>query len=333
METKLVLLGEMRLDKLLLSLNGGSSMNWDTLINFKIILLSIVIEALPFVLFSVIVSAVLQNFVTQDMIARIIPKNKLLSIVSAALLGVIFPVCDCGMVPVVRRLVSKGVPLHTAIAFMLAAPIINPVVALATGFAFRTNLNMVFFRMGTAFFVACFAGWLVSLFFKNNQLKAEFNHHHHHGDCGCYESHEDSNVILESSFSDKLFRTLRDASNEFFEMGKYLLIGAMLGGLGQVLLPRQLILSVGQGPFLSVGVMLLFAFGISVCSAADAFIAASFVNSFSQGSLIAFMVFGPMIDLKNTLMLWHGFHWRLVIVLMIIVSVLTALAAFTINLF
>ena len=303
-------------------------LNWDNLINFKIILLSIVIEALPFVLLSVIVSAILHNFVTEDMIGRIIPQNKLFSIVPATLLGILFPVCDCGMVPIVRRLVMKGVPLHTAVAFMLAAPIINPVVAAATSFAFRTNPNMVIFRLGTAFFVACFAAWLTSLLFTGNELKHNIDAHHHAG--GCCE-HPEDHQMAEMSFSAKLIRTIHDASNEFFEMGKYLIFGSMIGALAQIMLPREFLLSLGQNPFLSVGIMMLFAFFISVCSAADAFIASSFNTSFSPGSLVAFMVFGPMVDLKNVLMLLFAFRLRFVIWLTLVVSVLCFVAAGLIN--
>ena len=115
-------------------------------------------------------------------------------------------------------------------------------------------------------------------------------------------------------------------------MGKYLLIGAMVGAFSQVLLPRTALLSVGQDSLLSIGVMMLFAFYISVCSAADAFIAASFTNSFSPGSLIAFMVFGPMIDLKNILMLLHAFRARFVLCLSFIVTIVCAAAAYLINL-
>lgn len=314
-----------------ISITFLDSITWDNLINFKIILLSIVLEALPFVLLSVIVSAFLNNFVSDDLIRKIIPKNRLLSTVPAAFLGIIFPVCDCGMVPIVRRLVMKGVPLHAAVSFMLAAPIINPVVATATAFAFRTNINMVFFRLGTAFSVACIAGLLTSLFFKGNELKAD-THNHGHG-CGCSDHHDDMNESFSRnlSFSDKLLRTIYDASNEFFEMGKYLVLGAMMGALAQILIPRALLLSVGQHSTLSVGVMMLFAFIISVCSAADAFISASFITSFSPGSLVAFMVFGPMIDLKNILMLQHSFRFRFVLWLAVIVFSLTAGAAYLIN--
>ncbi len=303
-------------------------LNWNNVVNFKIILLSIVLEALPFVLLSVIVSAFLHNFVSDDFIRRIIPKSKLLSIVPAAFLGVLFPVCDCGMVPIVRRLVMKGVPLHAAVSFMLAAPIINPVVAAATTFAFKANINMVVFRLGTAFLVACFSGWLISVFFKGSELKST-THTHHHG-CGCAD-HDDELPPTSLPFSDKLLRTVYDASNEFFEMGKYLILGAIMGALAQIVIPRALLLAVGQNPFLSVGVMMLFAFVISVCSAADAFIAASFVTSFSPGSLVGFMVFGPMIDLKNILMLLHSFRSRFVIFLAATVFFSCGICAFLIN--
>lgn len=303
--------------------------DWGTINNFKIILLSIVLEALPFVLFSVFVSAILNNFVSEDTIRKVIPRNKLLSIIPAALLGIIFPVCDCGMVPIIRRLVMKGVPLHTATAFMLAAPIINPVVTAATSFAFKLNGNMVIFRLGTTFLIACLAGWLVSIFFRGSELRVDSGHHHA---CNCCGPHAEKHRSGRMSLSGKLVQTIYDASSEFFEMGKYLLLGSMLGALSQVMLPRSVLLTVGQDAWLSIVVMMLFAFVISVCSAADAFIAASFANSFSPGSLVAFMVFGPMIDLKNIFMLLHSFRTRFVIVLSLIVTIVCGAAAYLINL-
>lgn len=296
--------------------------------NFKIILLSIVLEALPFVLLSVIVSALLHNFVSDSAIQRIIPKNRLLSIIPAALLGVLFPVCDCGMVPIVRRLVSKGVPMHSAVAFMLAAPIVNPVVMTATTFAFRTNPAIVILRLGIAFLVACSISLMCSVLFKGNQLQPAPRHSH--GACACHSL--DEYYYEEYTFTDKLIRTIRDASGEFFEMGKYLLIGAMLGAAIQVFLPRPLLISIGLDSVLSVGIMLLFAFVVSVCSSADAFIAASFNTTFSTGSLIAFMVFGPMMDLKNTFMLFSSFRFGFVVWLLFTVGGLCAVAAYIINL-
>lgn len=300
---------------------------WNQLVNFKIILLSIIIEAFPFLLLSVIVSSLLNNFVSENSLRNILPRNNILSIIIACFLGLLFPVCDCGMVPIVRRLVLKGVPLPAGIAFMLAAPIVNPVVGAATAFAFQNNSSVVLLRLGVALGVALCTGLLVNLLFKGSELKSLGQKQlHAYGCC----QHMIVNP-LEHSLITKLFNTIRDASNEFFEMGKYLFMGAMLGALSQIAVPRELLLSLGQHSFLSIGVMMLFAFFISVCSAADAFIAASFNTSFTLGSLVAFMVFGPMIDLKNILMLLHTFRIRFVICLTLIIIILCSSAAYIIN--
>lgn len=295
---------------------------WQIIINFKTIFLGIIIEALPFILISVIVSSLLHNFVSEELIRKVLPKDKTSSIALACLLGMIFPACDCGMVPIVRRLVGKGVPLHSAVAFMLSAPIINPVVATATSYAFNSS-EMALSRLSIAFLVAFSAGWITSKLFRGMELNDTLPIHNHSCGCTCHAQSEHKVMWRE-----KLFNVLDDACNEFFEMGKYLIIGSFLGAAAQTLIPRVLLLNVGHEPFLSIIVMMLFAFAISVCSSADAFIASSFSTSFTTGSLVAFMVFGPMIDIKNTLMLLHAFRLRFVIFLVTIVSLLCALASY-----
>lgn len=300
---------------------------WNQLVNFKIILLSIIIEAFPFLLLSVIISSLLNNFVSENSLRNIIPKDNLLSIIIACFLGLLFPVCDCGMVPIVRRLILKGIPLPAGIAFMLAAPIVNPVVGTATAFAFQNNSNVVLLRLGVALIVAFCTGIIINVFFKGSELKALSQiQSHAHGCC----QHVTANHI-DCSLTNKIFNTIRDASNEFFEMGKYLFMGAMLGALSQIVVPHEMLVTLGQHSFLSIGAMMLFAFFISVCSAADAFIAASFNANFTVGSLVAFMVFGPMIDLKNILMLLHTFHTRFVVCLILIIIILCSSAAYIIN--
>jgi uncharacterized membrane protein YraQ (UPF0718 family) len=299
---------------------GGSS-----LANFKAVFLSIIVEALPFIIIGVFVSAVLENFVSEEVISKFFPRNRYLGILLACLLGIIFPLCECGIVPVARRLISKGVPLYSAVAFMLAAPIINPVVASSTAVAFFNNHAMIWLRLGLAFLVAYLTGLLVSFFVKGNQLKPSVENET--GGCGCaYEP-----VAVSQSITTKMGNTVLDASNEFFEMGKYLVIGAFPGALAQTFIPRQSLLSIGHQPLLSAIVMVVFAFGISVCSSADAFIAVSFASSFSRGALLAFMVFGPMVDVKNTLMLLNAFKPRFVILLILIIFFLVVESAFWIN--
>lgn len=304
-----------------------NSMDWSKLINFKIILFSILIEAFPFILLSVLLSALINNFISEDFLQRLIPKNKLRSVLLASCTGIFFPVCDCGMVPIVRRLIAKGVPLHFAITFMLAAPIINPVVTAATGFAFNGNSSMVIYRLTAAFFIAGLAGILLDRFFGRNALRQADHSSANAGHCCCHSRPAGNRL----SAAGRLINTLRDAGDEFFEMGKYLLLGAMLGALFQILLPREILLPLGQHSLFSIVFMMLFAFGISVCSSADAFIAASFNNSFSPGSLVAFMVFGPMIDAKNILMLLHVFRTRFVVALAVITALCCAGFSYLIN--
>ncbi|WP_245867429.1 Putative two-component membrane permease complex subunit [Sporomusa silvacetica DSM 10669] len=298
------------------------------LINFKMIFLSIIIEAMPFILLSVFVSAILHNFVSEELIRKVLPSNKYLSILFACFLGLIFPVCDCGMVPIVRRLVQKKVPIYTAVSFMLAVPIINPVVIAATYFAFKgyTDFNMVYLRLGLAFLVAFLTGILLSQFIKRPQLRST---HFHFGGCGCAVS----SCPVEMSYYEKIHKTLMDACNEFFEMGKYLMLGAFFGAIAQTVISRDFLLSIGQDSVISIFTMIAFAFVISVCSSADAFIAASLIANFTPGSMLAFMVFGPMLDIKNTMMLLHAFKLRFVVLLMFIIVALCASGAFLINQF
>ena len=293
-------------------------------LTFKVVFLGIIIGALPFVIIGVFVSAFLENFVSEEIISKFFPANRYLGILLACLLGIIFPICECGIVPVARRLISKGVPLYSAIAFMLAAPIINPVVASSTALAFSNNHSMVWLRLGLGFLVAYLTGLFLSFFVKGNQLNAG-------GSASCECDCVQEQVDISRSITAKIGNTVVNASEEFFEMGKYLVIGAFPGALAQTFIPRQILLGIGHQPLFSAIVMVVFAFGVSVCSSADAFIAASFASSFSRGSLLAFMVFGPMVDVKNTLMMLNAFKPRFVILLILIIFFLVIESAFLIN--
>lgn len=137
------------------------------------IFLSIVIEAIPFILLGVFVSALIQVFVTPESLQRFIPKNAYAALLPAALLGAIFPICECAIIPVVRRLIIKGMPLHVGVVFLVAAPILNPVVFASTYFAFKGNPEILYSRMLLAFILSIIIGAILYLFFKRtNQLKA-----------------------------------------------------------------------------------------------------------------------------------------------------------------
>ncbi|MEH6996650.1 permease, partial [Neobacillus drentensis] len=266
------------------------------------------IEALPFILLGVLISGIIQIFVTEEMMARIIPKNKILAVLSAALIGAIFPACECGIVPITRRLMAKGVPLYAAIPFMLTGPVINPIVLFSTFIAFGNNWDMVLYRGGIALLVALIVGGLLSIQFKDSQLKNDVADHVHR-----------------KSFKGKFIGMLKHSIDELFSVGKFLILGAFVAALIQTTVKTSTLLDIGQGPLSSNLVMMGLAYVLSLCSEADAFVAASFRSTFSTGSLVAFLVFGPMLDIKNTLMLLGTFKAKFVLYLMGYITILVAI--------
>ncbi|SFC30428.1 hypothetical protein SAMN05443252_102645 [Bacillus sp. OV322] len=278
-----------------------------SLLQMNTIFISILIEALPFILLGVLVSGVIQIFVTEEMIAKIIPKNRILSVIVSTLLGALFPACECGIVPIARRLISKGVPLHAAIGFMLTGPVINPIVLFSTFIAFGNNWKMVLYRGGISFLVALIVGLIISYQFKQPQLK-----------------HEHVSHVHMDTFKSKLMAMLKHSIEEFFSVGKYLIIGALIAAAVQTFLKTSVLLDIGQGRVSGNMVMMAMAYVLSLCSEADAFVASSFRSTFSTGSLVAFLVFGPMLDIKNTIMLLGTFKVKFVLylTLYIILSVL-----------
>ncbi|MEI1420064.1 permease [Bacillus cabrialesii] len=272
------------------------------------IFISILIEAIPFILIGVILSGIIQMFVSEEMITRIMPKNRFLAVLFGALAGVLFPACECGIIPITRRLLLKGVPLHAGVAFMLTAPIINPIVLFSTFIAFGNRWSVVFYRGGLALAVSVIIGIILSYQFKDNQLLKpdEPGHHHHH-----------HHTLLQ-----KLGGTLRHAIDEFFSVGKYLIIGAFIAAAMQTYVKTSTLLAIGQNDVSSSLVMMGLAFVLSLCSEVDAFIASSFSSTFSLGSLIAFLVFGAMVDIKNLLMMLAAFKKRFVCLLITYIVVL-----------
>jgi uncharacterized membrane protein YraQ (UPF0718 family) len=279
-------------------------------LNVNTIFLSIVLEAIPFILLGVFVSALIQTYVSEQTIQRFIPKNAMMALLPAAMLGVVFPVCECAIVPVVRRLIKKGMPLHVGVVLLIGAPILNPVVFASTYYAFRSSLEVVYARMGLAFVLSIFIGFVIYLLFQNsNQLRWS------------KEELIGRNVEEVPVKINKFKSTLYHASDEFFEMGKYLILGAFIASLFQTFLDRNLLMELGSNELSSPAIMMAFAYVLSLCSEADAFVASSFGGTFSLGALLAFLVYGPMLDLKNTIMLLAYFRTKFVIGLIMVITV------------
>ncbi len=281
----------------------------NSFLQLNTIFLSILIEAIPFVLIGVLIAGFIQIFITEDHIRAWIPKNKFLAVLMSCVVGAAFPACECGIVPIVRRLIGKGVPLYAGVGFLLTGPLINPIVILSTYMAFGNDMEMAMLRMGVGFAAAFAIALVISVLFKSNQLKnfKEQNHSH-------------VRVKKKQPLLPRVSEMFKHSIDEFFDMSKYLIAGAFVAAFLQTYVSTQSLLQLGNSELHSTMVMMGLAFILSLCSEADAFIGASFRNVFPATSILAFLVYGPMIDFKNTIMLLSVFKARFVVVLFILIT-------------
>lgn len=296
--------------------------------------MDIFLDALPFMFMGVLLSTVVENFIPEAFIRRMTPKHPLGGILFACVLGIMFPLCECGMIPFVRRLMRKGMPVYIAVIFILVGPILNPIVFASTFMAFRSEPGMAYSRMGLTFGVALIIGLLLTRFLKSSPLRHansghaaepihthDHDHHHHHHENTHDHAHQHDHGHNHSHGDGRLATMLSHGTSELFEMSKYLMLGAFLTALIQTFVAQDSLSAIGQGTFISHVFMMGFAYLLSLCSTTDAFVAASFAKTFSPGSLLAFLVFGPMIDVKSTLMLLSIFKARFVLTLSIVVAI------------
>lgn len=304
--------------------------------NYLINFISIVLEALPFVFIGTLISSSIEIFIPQHWIEKRLGHNKPQYYIVAGLIGLFIPICECAIVPVMRRLIQKGIPPGIAITFMLATPIVNPVVLLSTFYAFSGDFHFVIGRGVLGFIGAIMIGMILSyLGSQETILKEDVISHGH---CGCSEHHCGENHFDENeasisvvqidmqvkksyvrSFAHSLEHVLNHLSGEFLEVGKYVIFGAMIASAMQTFISRGTIVSFSGNPVLATAVMMALAFVLSLCSEADAFIASTFRGTFTNGSIMAFLIMGPMIDVKNTLMLLSYFRKGFVIRLIVVI--------------
>lgn len=291
--------------------------------------LSIFIEAAPFLLLGTLVSGLLEIFVTREDIVRAVPKNRILATISGAFLGFAFPVCECGVVPVTRRLFTKGLPTSVGVAFVLAAPVMNPIVLVSTALAFRDyNAGMILIvgRFVVTALVAIIVGVVFALTTKPHEVLLPASLAPVSGGAGKVIAPQRPKLIP------GLLSALRFGVDEFFDMGRFLVIGTLLASLMQVFVPQSTLRELGSGPVMSVLIMQALAYILSVCSTVDSFLALSFTGAFPTGSILAFLTFGPMIDIKSTLMFAGVFRRRAVMYLIILPLLLTLLVGVWTNL-
>ena len=274
--------------------------------------LGILFEGAPYILLGTIISGFIDAYLPSNMIDRFLPKNRYAAIALAGLLGTIFPVCECAIVPVIRRLVQKGLPVSCAITYMLSAPIVNPIVALSTYSAFAGNdpLFMTLSRIGVAYLITVLVGIVVHQFsiksiLRNNLLKKIQTDS---------QNIQSATVLLnkEKETPDRLLIALRSAARDFLDVGMYFVIGVMITALYRTQINQGLVDQFGSSDLIGIPAMMFLSFVLSLCSTSDAFIAAQML-SFSSAAKLAFLTYGPMMDVKLVFMYSSVFKPRFVL--------------------
>lgn len=241
------------------------------------IFVSIIVQALPFLVLGVVLSGAIAAFVPASFWKKALPKNPALAVPVAGCAGAVLPGCECASVPVANGLMSRGVAPAAALAFLLSAPAINPIVLASTFVAFPGEPMMVVARFIASLATAVIMGWLWLRFGKTEWLRIGPRDH------------------LVGTSSWHTFRLT--ATHDFLHAGGFLVIGGLFAAALNVLVPQQWLAAVADQPILSVLVLAGLAVLLSICSEADAFVAAS-LTEFSLTAKLAFLVVGPMVDLK-----------------------------------
>jgi uncharacterized membrane protein YraQ (UPF0718 family) len=309
---------------------------FDKIKDFILIFTSILYEAMPFVVLGAIVAGVLEEFLPQRLVARVLPRSRTLAIALGGLLGLIFPMCECGIIPVMRRLLRKGIPLSCCIAYLLAGPIINGVVMLSTYVAFSGQETHGVNQMGGLWmmWLRVILGYLVAF---GTALIVE-RQYQKYGDelltplatpSGLPLVDEDDNGATEQK---PLFKRVSNicetALHDFIDIMAFLILGALLAASVRMVLSNDTIAETSQNhPLLAILIMMGLAVLVTLCSEADAFVAATFVT-LRPSAKLAFLVLGPMLDLKLILMYTRVFRPRLIRTIIVSVVVQVALYSY-----
>ncbi|WP_029150425.1 permease [Microbacterium indicum] len=260
--------------------------------------LSVLIESLPFVGLGVILAIAIQVWVPAAWVERVLPRRAWPRRLVLAALGMLIPVCECGNVPFARGLMMRGLTPADTLAFLVAAPIVNPIVIITTHQAFGWSGGILVARVAGGYAVALLIGWV-------------------------YSRHPDPQALLTERFrlacedtaeagGSRFRRSLAQFVIELRAVMPALVIGSAIAGAVQVVIPRSVLVAIGSNPVLSVVAMMLLAVTVALCSNVDSFFALSFASTFTTGSLVAFLVVGPLIDVKMIALLRTTFTTRVI---------------------
>lgn len=285
---------------------------------------SVVIESLPFIVLGIALSILVQVWIPESWLLRILPRNPWGRRAVISLFGMFLPVCECGNVPLARGLVRRGFTVPESMVFLVAAPILNPVTIITTHQAFGFDDGILVARLLGGFAIANILGWLFSKHPEPTSLlsgrfaescKLDDEHGHDHGQ-------------PRSRWQQSLDLFVRESSI----LLPALIIGALVAGGIQVAVPREVLVSLGSDPLFSVLAMMLLAFVISICANVDSFFILPFASTFLPGSIVAFLVLGPIVDIKMLALMRTTYSTTTLVQLTTIVALLSLVLGLGVNL-
>lgn len=299
--------------------------------NAPTLFLSFLFEAIPFLLLGIAVSSLLLVLGEQRSLSSFCPRNPFLAAFLGSCLGLVLPVCKYGNIPVVRRLLAQGVSAPLAIGFFLGAPTINPFALYSTWVAFQAQPQIVTLRAVFTIVIATLVGYI----FKAN--------------LGAIDTKEYSSPLLRSAtfnlgeevpivdepkkfLINKFELFIDNFIKELRELGTILVLGCAIAALIQVSVPRLALINFAQGSFTSLLSMLALSTIVSTGSAVNAFFVDFFSSSFSNGSMLFFLLFGSIFDIKILGFTFAVFRFKPAVYLMIIPGLLTLLVTLFMNL-
>lgn len=282
--------------------------------------ISVIVESLPFVFIGLALSIGVQLWLPPDFLIRRLPRTPVLRRLVLSVLGVLLPVCECGNVPLARGFMVRGLTVSDSMTFLLAAPILNPVTIITTYQAFGWSNGILISRVLGGFVIANFSGWMFSRNpAQHHMLTPTFQ-------AACAVDH------LDHDEGGRIRRSAALFAQESSAMLPALFIGAAIAGTIQVAISRDVLLTLGSNPVWSVLALMLLAFVIAICSNVDAFFALSLGSTFLPGSIVAFLVVGPMIDVKMIAMLRTTYTTRTLVQLTAVVALMSLSLGLVVNL-
>jgi uncharacterized membrane protein YraQ (UPF0718 family) len=313
----LVLLALLALARILSPVPGGVLP--DRLQDGLTLAISVLVESMPFVVLGIVFSIVVRVWLPEAWIVRVLPRTPWQRRVVISLIGMLLPVCECGNVPLARGLMVRGLTAAESMTFLFAAPIINPITIITTHQAFGFDDGILVARLAGGFAIANLLGWVFSRHPQPDRLlTARFA-----AEC---------RLPVHDEHGTRLERSIRVFGRESAVLLPALFVGALAAAAVQTLVPRELLVGLGSDPVWSIVAMIGLAFVISVCSNVDAFFILPFASTFLPGSIVVFLLFGAMLDIKMLALLRTTFTTRTLVQLTVLIVLASAAIGWGVNL-